>query len=258
MWTLVTVLVLVGASVLPLASASSSTYSIYGFAYQSTGSPVPGGVTVDLVSAATGQTYTTTTNPGGGFVFMSGTNAPNLAPGIWGVRIPVQANLTGLQTSTGTIPYPVAVIPARSSPAFLYQSSTNLTSSGLYPVNIHDVAVLQYDSTISGNVTYTPAGGSPALQRGATVELLDPSQNSIPLVTNVTNSKGFYSLEVPAGTWILESILPAPNTRYNLTVVSIGEFRTSTVNVAVGNYLVSGTLSVGATGAAPNTPGNVT
>ncbi len=257
LWSVV--LLVVAASVLPMVSASSSTYTLYGYAYQGTGAPVPGGVTVDLVSSATGQVYTTTTSPGGGFLFASGTNAPNLAPGTWGVRIPVQTNLTGLQTSTGTIPYPVAVLPASSSPAYLYQSSTNLTSGGLTGfVTVRNVNVLQYDAAINGTVTYAPTGGTPAVQRGATVELLDPARNDMPLVTNVTNAAGFYSLEAPQGAWILETILPAPNTRYNLTEVSISEFQKMTVNVVVGNYIVSGTLSVGSSGAAPNTAGNVT
>lgn len=248
-WTLVFVVVL--ASLIPLtAASSSSTYTLYGYAYQpGTGSPVPGGVTVDLTSSATGQTYTTTTAVGGSFLFASGTNAPNLAPGTWGVSIPIQTNAT----LAGCGPYPCAVIPNALAPVYTYQSSGNLTSNGATFVTLRNINVLQYNATLNGTVTYLGVGA-----RGATVEILDPSLNNVVLASNGTNSRGFYTMEVPAGNWVLQTILPGPTVRYNTSAISISEFSSATRNVVVQNYLIQGSLTVGSGGAAPNGVGNVT
>ena len=248
-WTLVLVVLL--ASLVPLASASSSTYTLYGYAYQpGIGTPVPAGVTVQLTNAATGQTYTTATVAGGQFVFGSGSNAPGLAPGSWGVSIPVQTNVT----LAGCGPYNCAILPATTAPQFLYQTSGNLTSNGASGfVTVRNVEVLQYNATLSGSVTYQ---GAPAI--GATVQLLDPVRNSVVLASNVTRASGSYSLPVPAGTWTLKTTLPGPTVRYNTTRVTIAPFASVVHNVVVQNLLLQGSLSVGTAGTAPNAPGNVT
>ncbi len=248
-WALVFVVVL--SSLIPLSTAtSSSTYTLYGYAYQAgTGTPVPTGVTVQLTSSATGVTYSTTTAVGGSFVFASGTNAPTLSAGTWGVSVPVQSNLS----LAGCGPYPCAVIPASTTPAYLYQTSTNLTSNGAHFVTVRNVNVLQYNASLSGTVTYL---GSPA--RSATVELLDASHNNLVLVSNKTTTTGTYSLQAPAGTWVLKTIVTAPTTLYNTTSVTLPQFSSVVRNVVVQNYLLQGSLTVGSGGAAPNAVGNLT
>ncbi|MEM0128586.1 MAG: DUF1416 domain-containing protein [Thermoplasmata archaeon] len=246
------ILALVAASLVPLVSASSSTpYTLYGYAYQpGIGTPVPAGVTVELTSAASGTVYTTTTAQGGQFVFSSASNAPGLAPGSWGVSIPAQTNLS----LAGCGPYPCAVLPASSAPVYLYQTSANLTSGGSSGfVTVRNVTVLQYNATVSGTVTYQ---GAPAI--GASVQLLDASRNNVVLASNVTRAGGSFSFPAPAGTWVLRTTLPGPTVRYNVTELTIAPFSTVTPAIAIQNYLLQGSLSVGSPGIAPNSPGNVT
>ena len=247
LWGLLAVLLLSVA--LPLTAASSSTtYALYGYVHQPTPtSPVPSGVTVDLISSATGQTYTTTTTAGGQFVFSSAGNAPALAPGSWGVWVPAQTNIS----LPGCGPYHCAVIPANSSAQYRYQSYTNLTSGGRNYVTVSDVRVLPYNSTLSGTVTYQ---GAPA--RAATVELLDPLYNNVVLVSNRTSALGAYTMEAPAGTWVLKTINPGGTVRYNVTEITIPQFTAAHRDVVVQDYLLQGYLS--ATNGAIITSGNLT
>lgn len=248
MWGLIAMLLL--AAILPLtAASSSSTYTLYGYVYQpNRASPIPAGVTVDLISSATGQTYTTTTVAGGQFVFSSGGNAPSLAPGTWGVWVPTQTNVS----LPGCGPYACAVLPTNSTPQYLYQSSSNLTSGGSRFVAVEGVRVLQYNGTVSGNVTYQ---GSPA--RAATVELLDPSYNNVVLVSNTTNAQGSFSMTAPAGTWVLKTIYPGPTVRYNVSRVTIPPFGALHLpTIVIQNYLLQGYLT--STTGAITTSGNVT
>jgi hypothetical protein len=247
LWGLIAVLLL--SAILPLTAASSSTtYTLYGYVHQpSPTSPIPAGVTVDLISSATGQTYATTTTTGGQFVFSSATNAPALAPGSWGVWVPTQTNAS----LAGCGPYGCAILPPTTAPQYLYQSSGNLTSGGTSFVTIRDVDVLQYNATINGTVTYA---GSAA--RGATVELLDASYNNLVLVSNGTNARGAYTMEAPAGTWVLKTIYPGPTVRYNVSRITVPAFGAVHQNIVIQDYLIQGYLS--ATNGAVTTSGNVT
>lgn len=247
LWGLIAVLLL--SATLPLTAASSSTtYTLYGYVHQpSPTSPIPAGVTVDLVSSATGQTYTTTTASGGQFVFSSAGNAPALAPGNWGVWVPTQTNVS----LSGCGAYGCAILPPVVAPQYLYQSYGNLTNGGSSFVTIPDVTVLQYNATLNGTVTYQ---GSAA--RGATVELLDPTYNNVVLVSNGTNSRGAYTMEAPAGKWVLKTIYPGPTVRYNVSQITIPAFAAVHQNVVIQNYLIQGYLS--ATNGAVTTSGNVT
>ncbi len=247
LWGLIAVLLL--ATILPLTAASSSTtYTLYGYVHQpSPTSPIPGGVTVDLISSATGQTYATTTTSGGQFVFSSAGNAPTLAPGTWGVWVPTQTNAS----LPGCGPYGCAILPPSTAPQYLYQSSGNLTAGGADFVTIGDVNVLQYNATLNGTVTYQGSGA-----RGAIVELLDPVYNNVILVSNGTNARGAYTMEAPAGTWVLKTIYPGPTVRYNVSQITIPAFGTVHRNVAIQDYLIQGYLS--STNGAITTSGNVT
>lgn len=247
LWGLIAVLLL--SAILPLTAASSSTtYTLYGYVHQpSPTSPIPAGVSVDLISSATGQTYTTTTTAGGQFAFSSAGNAPTLAPGSWGVWVPTQTNVS----LSGCGAYGCAILPSSTAPQYLYQSYANLTSGGTSFVTISGVSVLQYNATLNGTVTYQ---GSAA--RGATVELLDPVYNNVVLVSNGTNSHGNYTMEAPAGTWVLKTIYPGPTVRYNVTQITLAAFGAVQRNIVIQDYLVQGYLS--ATNGAITTSGNVT
>ena len=210
-------------------------------------SPIPGGVTVDLISSATGQTYATTTTSGGQFVFSSAGNAPTLAPGTWGVWVPTQTNAS----LPGCGPYGCAILPPSTAPQYLYQSSGNLTAGGADFVTIGDVNVLQDNATLNGTVTYQGSGA-----RGAIVELLDPVYNNVILVSNGTNARGAYTMEAPAGPWVLKTIYPGPTVRYNVSQITIPAFGTVHRNVAIQDYLIQGYLS--STNGAITTSGNVT
>lgn len=247
MWGLVVVLLL--SATLPLTAASSSTtYTLYGYVHQpSPTSPIPAGVTVDLTSSATGQVATTTTLAGGQFVFSSAGNAPALAPGSWGVSVPSQTNVS----LPGCGAYQCAVLSPSSAPQYLYQSYSNLTSGGTSFVTIPGVSVLQYNATLNGTVTYQ---GAPA--RGATVELLDATYNNVVLVSNGTNARGAFTMEAPAGTWVLKTIYPGPTTRYNVSQVTIAPFAAVQRNIVIQNYLLQGYLS--STNGAITTSGNLT
>ena len=248
LWGLLAMLLLSATLPLTAGASSSPTYTLYGYVHQpSPTSPVPAGVTVDLVSSATGQTYTTTTITGGQFAFSSAGNAPTLAPGSWGVWVPVQTNVS----IPGCGPYGCAILPSGSAPQYLYQSSSNLTSGGASYVTISNVTVLQYNALVSGNVTYQ--GGA---ARGATVALLDPSLNNAILVSNGTTNQGTYRFEAPPGTWVLKTTYPGPTTRYNVSEIVVPAFGNVPRNIVIQNYLLQGVLS--ATNGAVTTTGNLT
>ncbi len=248
------VLVVLLAAIVPVGAApatTTTTYTLYGYVTQPTGAPnpVPGGVTVSLVSQATNQTYTTTTiGSSGQFTFSSATNAPGLAPGWWGAWVAPQSKLSLSGCS------PCAAIPQDPSPAFRFFSAANLSSGGTgTPVTITGVSILPYSSTLNGTVTY--AGRTVV----STVEILDPAYNAFVLSSNTTGSNGSYSLRAPEGSWVAEAIVPGPTTHYNFTRVVINaahEFR----NISANNYLISGFENIAGTSPAVHVPngGNVT
>ncbi len=237
-----------------VASASSSKYTLIGVAEQPGGvAPVPAGVQVDLVSRATGAVYTTTINgTGGGFQFTSSGTGGALAPGFWGVYLPVQTNLSLKGFST-----PVAVLPENTAPVYVNLNATDLTSTA-YATVVSNVTVVTYAATLTGTVT---ASGSAVA--GATVSLLDPAYNTVTLVGNLTNSTGAFSLRAPLNgpttpaSWVLRASEPGAVTLYNLTSVTISSRSPAAVNVVIQNYLVTGRVRV-ASGAPVVGTGNVT
>ncbi len=234
----------VGAAPVP----ASTTYTLTGYVYEPGASglqPVPEGITVDLISSTTHQTYTTTTGGSGQFNFSSGGSyaIAGFAPGWWGVVVPPQAHVSlfdGVEQA--------AVIPANPNPQYYDENSTDLTTIKAAPVTIHGVEVDVYNATIAGNVT-----NDGNKQPGATVQLLAPQYDGFVLGSNTTDAvtntsrpvptyKGYYSLNAPYGTWILETSYPGSPTRYNYTTVTVDGATTHDSNQ---NLTVNPTLSSG-------------
>ena len=226
---------------LPGAQAGSTpNYTLLGYVDQAGGvapPPVPAGVTVDLISSASHQTYTTTTATASGqFSFNAANTASALAPGWWGLWVPPQSKVS-------LFGKPYAVLPQNQNPQYYWENSTSLTtqSTKANPVTITGVTILPYNGTIWGNATYQ---GQPV--GGATVELLDPTFNGFVLSSNTTVATatnttvvGEYSLSVPWGTWVLETIVPGSPPHYSVVQVNVTASKV-TVNPAVQDYLAWG------------------
>ncbi|MCI4333490.1 MAG: PKD domain-containing protein [Thermoplasmata archaeon] len=241
LWSLV-VLVLAGAlASVPMAHAASTpTYTLLGYAEQPGGLPVPSGVAVDLISAATHQVYTATSLPAtsGQFTFSSAGNAPALQPGWWGLWVPPQAHVTPKGSSTS-----YAILPADQNPVYAFENVSELTTTN-YSVTLPGVSIAPYNAVIWGNATYN---GQPAA--GASVQLLDPTFNGFVLANNTTVSTktnttvvGEFSLSVPQGTWVLETTVPGSPAYINYTRVTVNT-PTVTVNPVLsnlGSYLTWG------------------
>ena len=237
-----------------VASASSPKYTLSGVAEQPGGvAPVPAGVQVDLVSRATGAVYTTTVNgTGGAFQFSAGSTGGALAPGYWGVYVPLQTNLSLKGFST-----PMAALPQNAAPVYVYLNTTDLTTT-TYQTVVPNVTVVAYTATLTGTVT---AAGGPVA--GGTVSLLDPAYNTAVLVSNLTNATGAFSIRAPLNgastpaAWVLKASEPGAVTLYNLSSVTISSRTPAAVNVVIQNYLVTGRVRI-ASGAPVVGPGNVT
>ena len=232
---------------IPGVLGASPSYTLTGYVRQPGGAPVPAGVQVDLVSRATGTVYTTqTVGSGGQFSFTSANTQGALAPGYWGVFVPPQGN----RSFTGCSP--CAALPTNQNPQFAYQSATNLTTTSS-PAVVNGVTVLAYNTTLSGTVSQS---GSP--EAGAAVRLLAPTYNDVILSNNTTASNGAYTLKVPFGSWVLESIAPGASPNYrNLTQVVIQSRNPAPVNPQIQRYLVSGTI-LSASGGPVASTGNAT
>ncbi len=253
LWAVVVVmLVATLASIASGAQATSSTNTLIGYAEQpGTGGsppPVPAGVTVDLVSRATGVVYTTSVVGGGGqFTFTSSSTGGALVPGYWGLSVPAEANVSLPNCK------PCAILPANQSPAYSFVNSTALTTS-TEPSYLYNVTVLPYTATLSGKVLE-----SGVAQAGAHVYVLDPAYSGLVLAQNNTTSSGQYTISVPAGTWVVETDLPGPTAAYNYTTATLAKHGSLTLWTNVSSYLVSGYLNQAPRGTAHvPTGGNVT
>ena len=250
LWAVLFVLLVSLLATIQTAQAASSTYTLTGYVEQPGGAsppPVPAGVTVDLISRATGTVYTTTVANGGQFTFTGANTGGALAPGYWGVQVPAQANVS----LSGCAP--CAVLPAAQSPSFAFVNSTALTSV-LYPTYVTNVTIVPYTATLTGKVF---EGGAP--QSGAHLYLLDPTYNGLVLAQNNTTASGTFTVSVPAGTWVLETALPGPTTQFNYTSVTIAKHQTEILDTNISTYLVSGYSNIaGNPSAHVPTAGNVT
>ena len=251
-WALIALLVVSALAALPGAWAGSTpTYTLSGGVEQPvTFAPVPKGVTVDLISQATHQVYSTTTLASGGvpsgqFVFNAGNTGGSLAPGWWGLQVPAQARLLLPGCS------PCAILPSSQSPVFQYFNSSALTTS-LYPVTLPDVSVLPYNGSIFGNATN---GASPAVN--ASVQLLDPQYAGLVLANATTNRTGSFNFSAPSGTWVLKTTLPSSPNRFDYQQVVVAGNRV-TMNPSISTYLVSGHVDQAASGQHVPNGGNAT
>lgn len=229
------------------ALGPATNYTLQGYVEQPSGYAVPAGITVDLISATTHAVTTTTTSTSSGyFQFTSSSTGNSLAPGWWGTWVPPQSHV-----KIGSSQF--AVFPTSTGPTYTYQNQSALTTSK-YPVTITGVSLAIYNATIWGNVT--SAGG--AKLAGAQVQLLDPTYNNFLLANNSTNVNGTFSLSVPWGTWVLETMVPGSQTTFNYTQVSVLSGQV-TVNPVVRNYLTYGYMNQASNpGAHVPNGGNVT
>ncbi len=233
------------------AAASSTTYTLAGFVDQPGGPgapPVPAGVTVDLVSRATGATYTTTvTGSGGQFSFTSSSTSSALEPGYWGLYVPSESNvsLTGCKHC--------AVLPALSAPTFAFYNKTFLTNT-TYTTVIGNVSILPYQAILNGTVTQNGTAVS-----DATVKLLAPGSDGFVFSTNTTNATGFYNLSVPFGTWLLQTTRTlGPYLYTNSTNVTIASSTPPQVSPKLHGYAISGRILSSVTHSYVTTVGNAT
>ncbi len=246
LWGLV-VLMLAGslASVVGAQAASTPTYTLIGSAEQPNSTPVPAGVTVDLISSGSHSTYTAqTTGNSGTFSFSNsagGNTGGNLAPGWWGLYVPPQAHVKASGCN------PCVILPAQQNPQFSYLSASNLTSIS-YRASITGVTALPYTQMIHGNVTLASSGKRVA---GAAVQLIDPSFENFVIANNTTSSTGYYTLSIPSGNFVLQTIAPgAPNVGtgqglYNYTPVTP---TTTTVDPVLGSYITYGWVNLPGSG----------
>ena len=241
LWALVVLLLAVSLVPVPGARADTpSNYQLNGYVYTASSTPVPGGITVQLISGATHEVYsTTTTARGGSFSFTnSGTNGA-LVPGNWGLWVPPQGNVTLKGCN------PCGVLPGNYAPSYFYETAQNLTST----TSVHSVtgiSLLPYNATLFGNAT---EGGNPAA--GANVELLAPGYNGFVLNNNTTATAGNFSMKVPYGTWVLRTTLPGvPTDRFDYQQVTVSTPRL-TVNPVISKYLTYGTVYQSASPTAP-------
>jgi hypothetical protein len=232
------VVVLLGSSLATIMAAptpASTTYTLIGYVDQPGGAsapPVPNGVTVDLVSAATGTTYTAVTSNGGEFSFTSSSTSGSLGPGYWKLLVPTETNVS--VSGCGQC----AVLPQNQNPTFAYYNYSQLTSKN-YSTILTDVSVFPYNATLNGTVYQ---GGQPV--PGVAVKLLDPDYNALVVSNTTTNVNGTYSMNVPRGHWILQSIhVSGPDTFTNSTPVNVSARYPPLVNPVLSSFTVSGWIN---------------
>ena len=250
-WVLVVVVLASSiAAIQGVAQAASTNYVLTGYVDQPgvSAPPVPAGVTVNLVSRATGAVYSSVvTGNGGQFTFTSAGTSGALAPGYWSVSVPTATNtsLTGCK--------PCAVLPTDQNPSYQYYNTTQLTNAS-YSTSVRGISILPYNATLNGTVLQ----GAGSIQ-GATVRLLAPTYNNVVLVGNVTNGSGKFSMSVPFGTWVLQvTHASGPNVFSNTSAITIASRTPAPVTPVLRAFEVSGHLLTSVTSQPVPTPGNAT
>jgi hypothetical protein len=249
LWVVVLLLLAGTLATIATAQATSPNYTLYGYVTQpTTGQPVSAGATVELINRATEAVFTTTTVSGGEFNFTTSSTGGALAPGYWSLYVPAQGNL-----SCRACTYNFAVYPVNQNPTYAFYSASQLTSGapGVTVPNVYDSA---YTATINGTVK---SSGNAA--RGASVQLLDPQYNNFVVASNTTTSKGFYSIAVPAGTWVLKTATTVAPQLYNYTAITVAGYASVVQPVNLYSWLFQGVLQSSAAGnPAVGSTGNVT
>ncbi len=245
--TVALLLLSVLAAIGPAQASTPTTYTLLGYVEGPGGAsapPVPAGVSVVLTSSATQQTYSAVTYGSGQFCFSSNTgssgvpsgcaDAPGLTPGWWQVSVPPQTHV-----ALTDIPGQFVVLPQNQTSPYAYFNSTDLTS-GSFTTAVSGVTVNEENVTINGTVYKS---GEPF--HGADVEVLSPTFNGFVLANNTTTDinnatehlhPGYYSLVVPWGTWILETIIPGAVNYTNEQLITIDASDAPVGNL---NYTVS-------------------
>ncbi|MFY9717869.1 MAG: hypothetical protein WAK40_08090 [Thermoplasmata archaeon] len=223
------------ATVTAAPSPAASTYTLTGYADQPGGisaPPVPAGVTVNLVSAATGTTYKAVTAAGGVFTFTSASTSSGLGPGYWKLVVPTETNVSvGKCTKC-------AVLPQDQNPAYDYFTSADLTNKE-FATTISNVLVVPYNATQNGTVHQ---GGLPVA--GASVDLLDANYNGLVLSNTTTNASGEFTLKVPWGHWLLQSVhVSGKNTYTNTSALTIATPTPALVNPVLYAFSISGWIN---------------
>ncbi len=235
-------------------AATSTTYVIDGYVTQpggATAPPVPAGVTVDLISRATGATYTTTTTgTGGQFSFTESGTSSALAPGYWGLYVPPAGNVSLSGCSR------CGVLPQQQTPQFKFYSSSVLTNPNDTEI-VTNVSILPYIADQNGTVKLSSVGLS-----GVTVRLLAPQYTNFTLISNTTNATGFYNLSVPeGGPYILQATtLQGAELYSNSTSLTVTSPKPGALTLNLQPLAITGRVFSSATNPSSpvTTPGNAT
>jgi len=247
LWVVVLLLLAGTLATMATAQASSPNYTLTGFATQPNGGGyVPAGAEVQLISRATGAIFTATTGTNGQFNFTTASTGGALVPGYWALYVPAQGNISSCRTCTA-----FGVYPANQNPQFAYISATQLTT--VSPVSVPNIYVAFYNAVIYGQVKYSGNG-----VRGASVQLLDPAYNDFVLASNTSVAKGLYSLDVPAGTWVLKTTIAQSPPLYNYTSLTIAAYSSTNVTFGLGTWLFQGQVYQSSNSNVVPSSGNVT
>ena len=242
------------AAILGTAAASSPSYTLAGFVDQPAAvgvspAPVPAGVAVDLVSRGSAAVFTTSTGSGGYFKFTSAGTSNALGPGYWGLYVPAQAQAS----IAGCRPYKCAVLPEQQTVAYQYLSAKLLTHPSDTQL-VSNVAVLPYNATVNGTVKQ---GASSVA--GASIRLLAPQYNGLVLASNTSNASGFYSLNVPYGTWVLQVTHTAGSNLYsNSSVLKVTTQKVAPFSPVLKSYAIGGRIFSSLTHSYVTVGGNAT
>jgi hypothetical protein len=225
------------AGILGTASATASTtYALDGYVTEPggvTAPPVPAGVTVDLISRATGATYTTTTTGSGGqFSFTAANTGSTLGPGYWALYVPPAGNV-----SLGGCSH-CGVVPEQQTPVYKFYNQSVLTNANDTQI-LTNVAILPYVTLVTGTVDLSSNPVS-----GVSVRLLSPEYGNLTLVSNTSNATGHYNLTVPeGGPFILQFTYSQGGNLYSnsssLTVTSLSKV---TWNPNLQTFTISGRM----------------
>jgi len=252
LWVVVLLLLAGTLATIATAQATTPNYTLTGFATQPNGAGVvPAGATVDLINRATDAVYTTSiTGSGGQFNFTTSSTGGALVPGYWALYVPPQGNLSvvGCRACNN-----FGVYAVNQNPVYNYYSATQLTSTSS-PASVPNVNVVYYNAQLSGTVRYN--GNTVG---GASIQLLNPQYNDFVLASNSSLANGTYVLKVPAGSWVLKTLVQESPPLYNYTALTVTAFSRPTVNIGLGTWLFQGSMLQGSAGNPPvPSSGNVT
>jgi hypothetical protein len=252
LWVVVLLLLAGTLATIATAQATTPNYTLTGFATQPNGAGVvPAGATVDLINRATDAIYTTSiTGSGGQFNFTTSSTGGALVPGYWALYVPPQGNLSvaGCRSCNN-----FGVFSVNQNPVYTYYSATQLTSTSS-PASVPNVNVVYYNAQLSGTVRYN---GNPV--GGAAIQLLSPQYNDFVLASNSSLANGTYVLKVPAGSWVLKTLVQESPPLYNYTALTVTAFSRPVVNIGLGTWLFQGSMLQSTAGNPPvASSGNVT